>query len=269
MRAWTLALPLVSAAAFPATARAQEGPPNYFKVYEYDQPMAGWAEFNLWNTVVAASDQEYEPFDDGGERDGLLAHAAEVEFGVSDRVALGGYLDFETSPRGPFRFTRGRIVARYRFSNRHDLFINPALYVEYAIPRGSYGEQEVELRLIGDKDLGDFRIAANPRLTMETTGPDAGNTPSAALDIGACYRRYRAVQPGVEYYGSFGKIGDWNGQTHYLLATADIGVGKQGTLNIGAGPGLNGNSDGFIVKSVLSFELNAIRPSVLFGRRPR
>ena len=267
MRLWKYALPALVAGAAAVPAQAQEGPPDYFKVYTYDQPLAGWAEFNLWNTVVASSDQKYEAFDEGGGRAGLVAHAAEVEYGVTDRLALGGYLDFETSPRGPFRFTQGRIVARYKFSYRHEQFINPSIYVEYTIPRAGKGDQEVEVRFIGDKDLGDFRIAANPILTMTTTGDNAGATPTAGFDAGIYYRRYRAFQPGLEYYGNFGKIGDWKNQTHYLLAAANIPVGRQGTLNIGAGPGLNGNTDGFIVKTILSFDVNAIRPSKLFGHR--
>lgn len=257
---------VVLGAALPATpALAQEDPPSFPRVYQYDQPLAGWAEFNAWTTYVASSDQRYQHFDQDVRRQGLVAHSFEAEFGVTDRVTLGGYLDFDDARSGPLRFTEGRIVARYRFSNRQDLFVNPGLYVEYYFPRAGYGDQELETRIILDKGLNDFRIAANPRFSVTTQGDNRGDV-NASLDAGVYYRRSGKVQPGLEYHAEFGKIGDWRDEKHYLEPTLDIGLGKQLNWHLAAGIGLNGHSDKFIVQSILTLELNAIRPSRLFGR---
>lgn len=126
----------------------------------------------MWITVVADSKQPYNSFN-AKTRDRLVAHGVELEYGVADRLSLGGYLDFEDARGQPLRFTEGRIEARYRVANRQDLFVNPGLYLEYYVPRKGGGEQELEVRFIADKDLNDFRLAANPRLEFETTGPDA------------------------------------------------------------------------------------------------
>ena len=52
------------------------------------------------------------------------------------------------------------------------------------------------MRGILDKDLNDFRLAANPRLEFETSGPDADGKPRLGLDLGVYYRRNAAFQPG-------------------------------------------------------------------------
>lgn len=268
MRAALLRAVMAIAAAVATPAIAAEDPPSFPRVYQYDQPLAGWLEANLWTTGVISSDQRYQHFGRDLRRQGLIAHSAELEYGLTDRLTVGGYLDFDSARDGPTRFTEGRIQARYRFANRQDLFVNPGVYFEYYIPRNGYGEQEVEARIILDKDLNDFRIAANPRFSMTTSGPDAGATPEAALDLGAYYRRSGTIQPGLEYHGEFGKIGDWREKRHYLEPTVDIGLGKQVNWHLGAGIGLNRKSDDFFAQSIITVELNVIRPSRLFGHRP-
>ena len=258
---------LAAASLAPALAHAQEGPPDFPRTYQYDQPLAGWAEISIWTTGIAASDQPDREFGATTTRQGRVAHSVEVEYGVTDRLSAGGYLDFDNARGRPFRFIEGRIEARYRFSNRQDLFVNPGLYLEYYLPRKGFGDQELETRVILDKDLNDFRLAANPRLEFETTGEEADGTPRAGLDLGVYYRRHARVQPGLEYHGNFGRVGSWNSQQHYLEPTLDIALGKQLTWHLGAGVGLGGSADGFFAQSVISLDLNVIRPSRLFGRR--
>lgn len=251
----------------PVAARAQDGPPDFPRTYTYDTPLAGWAEATLWTTGVVDSKQPYDSFNADTTRDRLIAHSVELEYGVTDRLSVGGYLDFEDARGEPLRLTEGKLEARYRFSNRQDLFVNPGLYVEYYIPRKGAGEQELEVRGIFDKDLNDFRLAANLRLEFETSGPDADGTPRLGLDLGVYYRRNASFQPGLEYHSDFGRVGDWKNQYHYVEPTVDIGLGKQVTWHLGAGVGFAGERDGFIAQSILTFEFNVLRPHRLFGRR--
>ena len=265
MRAVLIALAML----LPAAAHAQDGPPDFPRTYTYDTPLAGWAEATVWTTVVVDSEQPYDSFNADTTRDNLVAHSFELEYGVTDRLSLGGYLDLEDARGQPLRFTEGRIEARYRFANRQDLFVNPGLYLEYYIPRKGAGEQELEVRFIADKDLNDFRLAANPRLEFETTGPDADGTPRLGLDLGVYYRRNATIQPGLEYHSDFGRVGDWKNQYHYIEPTLDIALGRQLTWHVGAGIGVGGKRDGFIAQSILTAEFNVIRPNRLFGRRAR
>ena len=261
-----LAATAVALAAFASVeARAQEGPPDFPRTYTYDTPLAGWAEVALWSTGVVDSSQPDDEFGRTSSRQGRVAHSIEAEYGVTDHLSVGGYLDFDDANGQPFRVTEGKLEARYRFSNRQDLFVNPGLYVEYYMPRKGFGDEELETRIILDKDLNDFRLAANPRLSFSTTGPDPDGTPSAGRALGFYYRRHGTFQPGLEYHGYLGRVGDWKHQHHYIEPTVDINLGKQLTWHLGAGVGLGGEADGFIAQSVLTVEFNVLRPSRLFG----
>lgn len=258
---------LCAALLAPTPALAQESPPDFPRTYTYDQPFASWSEITVWNTVVVDSSQPDEEFGRTGRRQGRVAHSVEGEYGLTDRLSVGGYLDLDDAPGQPLRFTEGRIEARYRFSNRQDLFVNPGLYVEYYIPRKGFGDQELETRIILDKDLNDFRLAANPRFSFATTGPQADGTPTAGLDLGIYYRRHLRFEPGLEYHGDFGRVGNWKDEHHYLEPTMDIALGKQLVWHVGAGVGLGGTADGFIAQSVLTLEFDVLRPSRLFGHK--
>lgn len=180
---------------------------------------------------------------------------------MTDHFAAGVYADFEDPRGGSFKLTRGRIVGRYRFKQRYDQFFNTAVYAEYYIPRKSYGEgQELELRLILDKDVNDFRFVMNPTLTKVTTGGN-GRPLRPGFAGGAYYRRKRFAQPGLEFYSDFKE------KTATVFPTVDVYATPRLHWNFGVGLGLTNKSDKVVFKSVLSFDITAIRPSSLF-RKP-
>jgi hypothetical protein len=147
-------------------AVAQETEPTtFYRVYGYETPLAGWLEPALWTTYVASSDNAYDHFGRDGERQGLWAHALEAELGVTDHLSLAGYLDFADPSGAAPDFTEGRIEARYRLAQRYAYPLNVALYAEYVLPRKSYSNsQELETRLILDRDFEDVRMVLNPIL---------------------------------------------------------------------------------------------------------
>jgi len=248
-----------------ADAGSSEGPPNFFEVQQYDQPFAGWAEPTIWSTYVGSSSQREQHFDQDHPRQGLWAHSLELEYGVTDRLALGAYVDVVDPPGGDARYAQTRLLARYRFSNRQELFFNPALYVEYYLPHGGYGDRRLETRLILDKDVGDFRFVANPSVSVTTSGDNAWGAPSIGLAGAVYWRRPVLAQPGIEYYADYGQ---WNDQGHskqYLLPTVDIALTPNVVWHIGAGFGLTSGSDHAVVETQLRFEYDVVRPSHLFG----
>ena len=123
----TAALALLSA----TSALAQE---DFLRVYQWETPQQGWVELNLWTTWVVSSSVPYQRYGLQGDRTGAIAHSFEVEYGVTDRLAIGAYTDFDQPPGGGFEFRRARLVARYRLFNRYDYFFDPALYAERGHP---------------------------------------------------------------------------------------------------------------------------------------
>ena len=192
---------------------------------------------------------------------GLLGNSVELEYGLFDHLEVSAYADFVSGPNQNINFTESHYSLMYRFSERFDHFINTALYAEYYFPRKAYSSsQEAELRLILDKDIEDFRIAADPYISKYTTG-DESKSLGYGLSAGAYYRRGNKVQPGIEYYANYKE------KTAKLFPTVILYLTPRLIWNVGAGFGLNKQSDQFIIKSLLQVDLQAIRPSKLLRKK--
>lgn len=280
---------LVAAAAGAAPAAAQR-----YRVYQWDTPMQGWAEPALWNSVVAKSDLDYSHFGRTVREQGVTAHSAEFEYGMTDQFTLSTYADFESAPGLPLRYTAARVEGRYRFGSRYQRFFDPAIYLEYSVPRAKYeASQELEARLILQRDLNDFRLVLNPIVGRtfsnqssasesgasgsgssgsgehgggsEMVGTEnAGSRLSGGFAGGLYWRRYHLLQPGVEYYNQVGPLGQLlavRDQRHAIVPTVDLRFIPGLDWNLGLVVGLTPGSDRFTVKSVLSYEFQTIRPS--------
>lgn len=233
---------------------------DFYKVYQYETPLVGRAELSLYNTYIPGSNLDLNYFNKTLSRQNMFAHSIEAEFGITDHFAVGAYADFEDPRNGNFNYVRSHFVARYRFFQRYDKLVNTALYVEYYVPRRSYStSQELEARLILDKDFKDFRVALNPMVSVYTTG-DEGKSLQPGINAGIYYRRHN-VQPGLEFYSNLKE------KTASVFPTVDIFLSPTISWNFGLGFGLNKQSDEFTIKSILQFDFQAIRPSFLF-RKP-
>ena len=258
-----------------APVQAQDAfrePENFYRVYQYDTPLAGWLELNLWNTYMAKSNQEFDHFGEIHGREGLFAQSIEAEYGLTDNLSLAGCADFVDPHGGDFEFAQGRVEARYRFAQRYDWPVNLAVYAEYYFPRHDFSDsQELETRIIADKDFNDLRVALNAIFSKDTTGSEASSQVKMSYAAGVYYRRWLNFQPGLEYYVDFGEIGkipSFDRQHHEIFATADVRFSPNWLWHVGVGVGLTSKSDELIVKSMLTYEFNAIRPTTLFPRRP-
>jgi hypothetical protein len=232
------------------TTAAAEAEESFFRVYQVETPAAGEMESTLWTTTFPRSDGAE---DEGETREELWAHSAELEVGLTDRLSLSAYADFEDPSPGSARFTGGRIEARYRLGESDERFFETALYAEYAFPRSlESGTQELETRLILQKEWTGFLLAVNPVLEIPVRGEEAGRRPEVALDAGVYYSRYLKVQPGLEWYSSFGQIGRWDDRRHWIFPTLDLHPAHGWTWHLGVG--FTHDGDERAVKSILSYE---------------
>ena len=232
-----------------------------YRVYQVETPYQGHLNANFWTTGIINSPASNEHFGKMLPDKGLLGSSLELEYGLFDHVELSAYADFVSGPNQNFMFTKSHYSLMYRIGERFDHFINMAVYAEYYLPRKSYaGSQEAELRLILDKDIEDFRIAANPYLSKYTTGEE-DKKPEFGLSAGIYYRRGNKVQPGLEYYANYKE------NTGVLFPTVVLYFTPRLIWNVGAGFGLTDGSDRFIIKSLLQVDLQVIRPSKLLRKR--
>jgi hypothetical protein len=231
---------------------------QFYKVYGWKTPEAGEIELVYWTTYIASSDFQYSFFGNVVEREGLVAHSFEVEYGVTDRFTLAAYLDFENPPNADFKYTRFRAVFfRYRFFNKGEHFLDPAIYIEYYIPKKEYDSEELEVRLILEKDINNFTLSTNTMFEKKTSGHEVDEGLELNFAAGLYYRKYQAIQPGIEYYGKYGEFSDFeelDEQQHILFPTVDLRFGTGFHWHIGIGFGLTEASDDVTVKSIFSYE---------------
>ncbi|MGN6180281.1 MAG: hypothetical protein ACTHNW_13930 [Mucilaginibacter sp.] len=239
---------------FTGTAKAQD---SFYRVYQFETPLLGHVGVNMWDTYVGSSNLPYSNFNKDVSRNKLLAHAFEAEVPVTDHFSLSGYANFEAPDGSAMHFSEARVEGMYRFGERFDHFINFALYGEYYFPDYRYSNSnEAEFRLILDKDIEDLRIVLNPTLSKYLNGDESKDV-QPGLSGGIYYRRLFFIQPGLEVYSNF------YAHSVSLFPTIDLRLGPYITWNLGAGFGLNDNSDRFTLKSILQFDLPVIRPSKL------
>jgi len=233
----------------------------FYKIYQFETPYQGHVQMNLWNTYINNSKQSFDHFGKEISDNHLFAHSIEAEYGLTDHLEVDAYADFHNPKAGSFTFMRSHFSALYRIGERFDNFVNIALYAEYYFPRRAYSNsQEAEFRLILDKDFEDFRVVLNPTISKVTTG-DEDKRLAPGLSAGAYYRRHFFVQPGVEFYE------DFNEKTSILFPTLVFNLTPSIFWNVSAGFGLTNKSDKNLFKSILTFDIEAIRPSKLFRKR--
>ena len=235
-----------------------ESEAQLYKVYGYDTAEQGEVEVVLWNSYVAQSDGTHAYFGDTVDREGLWAHTVELEVGLTDRLMIAGYLDFQDPAGESLSFTRSRAVfLRYRFAETGEFFFDPAVYAEYYVPRSSYRSSEtLEIRLILERAFGDVDLRLNPIFEKKTSGEDIEEGIEFEYAAGMYYGGLEALRPGLEVHGEAGEFSGFEStaeQTHYLFPTVDVEIGEL-EWHLGAGVGLTEASDDVTIKSILSYE---------------
>jgi hypothetical protein len=235
---------------------------RHFKVYGYQGPDAGEVELVYWTDYVAASDLRMPFFGKSVDREGLWAHTFEIEYGLTDRWTIAGYVDFEQPAGEELKYIQWRTVfARYRFFERGERFFDTAIYLEYYFPsvhwRGESSEK-IEARLILEKQLGATVFRLNPKLEKTVSGPDV----EEGLEFEYAASLYTAMSPqlwpGIELYGSTGEVGNFKSrhdQEHYIVPAVTWKLLPHVEWNLGIAFGLTRASDDLVVKSIIEIGL--------------
>lgn len=248
-----LALFAVVAAVFsPVESRAQ-----FYKVYGYETLEQGEIEGVVWNSYVAEADGSFSFFGEQVSRNGLWAHSAEVEYGATDRLMLAARADFLDPPDESFKHIGSRaIFLRYRFGEPGGSFFDPAILLEYNLPRSSYSDSEkLEMRVILERSFGDVMLRLNPIVEKATSGSEVEEGLEFAYAAGIYYNGYDEFRPGLEVYGEAGKLSDLEPlkeQEIVVFPTLDFHVASL-HWHIGVGFGITDESDDVTFKSILSY----------------
>ncbi|RXH55298.1 hypothetical protein [Granulicella sibirica] len=131
------------------------------------------------------------------------------------------------------------------------------MLLEYTIPRKSYAAaQEVEVRGIVEKEMGNFLVDFNPKVNIPTTGEERGTPPTPGVDISALYKKYR-FQPGIEYYSQYRQLSQPISilqKQQVLFATFEAHPIHAINWQLGVGFGLANGSDSIVLRSLTTFD---------------
>ena len=148
---------------------------QFYKVYGYQPAEAGEIELSIWNSYIPSSNVYYNFFGQDLSRKGLIAHSFELEYGLSNKWGIAAYIDFEDPQDGSFQYVRTKaLMAHYAFFEKGSRPVDIAIYLEYIFHKKDYKDyEELELRLILEKDIGAFRIDFNPIFEKKTSGSES------------------------------------------------------------------------------------------------
>lgn len=232
-----------------------------FKVYGYATPSQGDVELVYWFDHVLQSSATYDfagrPTTIPVDKEGLSRHSIELEYGVTDRWTIAGYLDVENHPDASFEYVQFRtVVSRYRLFEAGERLFDTALYFEYYVPNTAYGRSEkLETRLIFEKVFAPIIVRLNPIFEKGFSAPDVDEGVEFEYAAGV-YTPMGPVRLGLEFFGSLGEFHDWkpwDAQTHYLFPAAKFPLGPT-EVDFGVGVGLTPASDDLLVKTIVAYE---------------
>lgn len=234
---------------------------QFYQVYGYQTLDPSEKELVYWTTLIPSSDHTYSFFGSDVSRQGLMAHSIEFEYGLSANYTIAFYMDFE-QPRGEdFRWIRSKaVMMHYSLFEKGQMPVDLALYAEYKLPRKGYKiSEEIEFKLIMEKDLGSHRFILNPTFEKKISGPDSEEGVEFALNGSYTFMRSQMFQPKIEYYSKMGELYEpdiFGDQKNYIFPSFDLFFGRyaQFRWHAGVGIGLTGPADNVIIKSIFSWE---------------
>jgi hypothetical protein len=233
---------------------------QFFQVYGYLTPDANEKELVYWTTYIPSSDQSYSFFGDTVGRQGLFAHSLELEYGITNNLTVAIYFDFEQPKGQDFRWVRTKaVMLYYQLFQKNLLPVDLALYAEYKLPRKGYKQsEEIEFKVIMEKDIKKHRIILNPTFEKKISGEDVTEGVEFILNGAYVYNTNGNFQPRIEYYSKMGGLYDmpsYGEQKNYIFPSFELFFGKYGQFrwHAGVGFGLTDPADNVIVKSILAW----------------
>src|SRR3982074_1116953 len=227
------------------------------------QPAKAVDEIQVYNAGIAAPGQftiqqhlnyiplgvKNPPFAGGLVSHNSINGTPELAYGVTDWWEVGLYLPFAIQDR---QFLSDSFKLRTLFVSpnaaERNFFYGVNFEFSNTTPKFSQTRFGMEMRPIIGVSNADYEFIFNPIV-------DIGFGKYGEADFAPAARLARKLGPalfiGLEYYASFGKIGDFArlpDQQHTLFAVTDFKFGVL-DVNFGVGFGLTPASDRFVVKT--------------------
>ena len=162
----------------------------------------------------------------------------------------------------------GEILGETTLFDKGSRPLDIAVYLEYIIHNKNYKDyEELEFRLILEKDMGPWRLDFNPIFEKKTSGSGVEEGLEFNYAVGCYYipdgdgimlKKNLIIKPGLEFYGKMGEISDLKApeqQRHVIFPTVEMLIGPRIKWHLGVGIGLTKATDNLILKSILTIIL--------------
>ncbi|MFQ5455080.1 MAG: hypothetical protein ACE5EA_02610 [Nitrospirota bacterium] len=233
-----------------------------FKVYGYNTPKKGETELSYWIDYFIKSDNKYRFLDNNFiDKEKLFRHTFEIEYGLTDRWTISGYIDFEDPKGENLEYVQARaVITRYRFFEKGERFFDSAIYFEYYIPDEKYKSSEhLETMIIFEKEISKIALILNSKFDKKLSGDDVVKEGMEfEYSAGVYYPISSTIKTGLEFHGKFGELRNFKSfdeQEHLIFPTVDMKLAKYLNANLGIGVGLTDNSDDLVFKVIFEYEL--------------
>ncbi len=143
-------------------------------------------------------------------------HQVAVGYGLTSRWQAELYGEMEKESGHGYKYTATEIENIFQLTEMGEYWADVGLQAsyEFAHPKGSSDKTEVFLLLA--KSIDKFTTMANIGFEKEV-GANSNKNPEGEIKWMVKYNYLPKINPGIEYYGEFGEIGDpesYNNQKH-------------------------------------------------------
>ena len=183
-----------------------------------------------------------------------LQGTPEFAYGLTPWWELGFYLPFAVSGSGEFLSDGAKIRNLFVVpdAGKRSFFYGVNFELGYELPKFSLTPWNLEIRPIIGVRNAQWEFIVNPIV-------DVGFGSAGEADFAPAVRLARNLGEdrfiGLEYYGDFGKIGDFlplREQNQQLYAVTDFKV-KTVDIELGVGYGFTPGSDGLVLKAIIGY----------------
>jgi hypothetical protein len=183
-----------------------------------------------------------------------LQGTPEFAYGITDWWEAGFYLPFAVTGSGQLLSDGAKLRTLFVVPDaaKRSFFYGVNFELGYEMPRFASNPWGLEIRPIVGVRNAQWEFIVNPIV-------DLSFGPGGEADFAPALRLARNLgndwYVGLEYYGDYGKIGDflpWQQQSQQLFAVTDFKAGVV-DVELGVGYGFTGGSDRLVAKAIIGY----------------
>jgi len=173
------------------------------------------------NVTQGEFDLEYNgsrTFDQTSDKNNIQGHEVTIGYTPTDRwgTEIDGLFDHE--PDQNEKLQAMQWLNSFQFFEHNEMWVDSGMTVAYATSTQSHQPSEVEVKLLLEKEWGEFNHIANLGFSQEV-GSNATGGPDLLFLWSSRYKYSEQLQPGFEIQSDFGKTDEnlsFQQQKHYI-----------------------------------------------------